>query len=93
MSKKKTRLYPPGAKNNYDEIVWTTSFLSLLKLTQAEKNVKPDIMIAYKRPVTVCTHVTNYKTLAHRDVAAGETGSFGPRGPCVTILVAIEHLC
>ena len=34
----KIRLHPPRAKDNANKIIWETSFPSLLKLTQKEKN-------------------------------------------------------
>jgi len=39
-------------------------------------------MITYKRPATIGSHITNYKTLAHRNVVTAETGSSAPCGHC-----------
>jgi len=39
-------------------------------------------MITYKRPATIGSHITNYRTLAHRNVVTAETGSSAPYGHC-----------
>jgi len=43
--------------------------------------MKLDAMTTYKRPATIGLHITNYRTLAHRNVTA-ETGSSAPCGHC-----------
>ena len=77
----KTRLHLPRVKNNANKMVWATSFPSLLELSLKEKNLK-HVMITYKRPATIGSHITNYETLAYRNVATTETGSTAPRGQC-----------
>jgi len=63
-------------------MIWATSFPPLLKLTQTEKKLKPDAMTTYKRRATIGSHITNYKTLAHRNAVTTETGSSAPCGHC-----------
>jgi len=38
--------------------------------------------MTYKRPATIGSHITNYKTPAHRNVVTTETGSSAPCGHC-----------
>ena len=39
---------------------------SLLKLTDREKHLNPNSMVAYKKPQTFSILLTNYKILAHK---------------------------
>ena len=65
----KDRFRPPTKKITRPKenlTVWTTNFPNLLKLTDGEKQLNPNAMIAYKRPQTLSTLLTNYKIIAHK---------------------------
>ena len=53
------------------------NFLKFLKLTNKERELNPNVLVAYKRPQTIATLLTNYKIQAHEDsVAIGESHPF-----------------
>ena len=59
---------------NENVSIWTTNFPKLLKLTNKERELNPNVLVAYKRPQTIATLLTNYKIQAHEDsVAIGES--------------------
>ena len=60
---------------------WTTNFSKLIKLTKKEKELNPNVLVAYKRPQTIATLLTNYKILAH-EVSVAIGGSH-PCGKCL----------
>ena len=47
--------------------VWTTNFPKLLKLTKKERQLNPNVLVAYERPQTIAALLTNYKIQAHED--------------------------
>ena len=80
----KDRFGPPMKKArevNENVSIWTTNFPKLLKLTNKERELNPNVLVAYKRPQTIATLLTNYKIQAHEDsVAIGESH---PCGKCL----------
>ena len=52
-----------------------------MKLTEREKQLNPNVMVAHKRPQTIATLLTNYKILAYK-VNVGEGSSY-PCGKCL----------
>ena len=80
----KDRFKPPTKKitrTNENLTVWTTNFPNLLKLTDKEKQTNPNAMVAYKRPQTLSTLLTNYKIIAHK--VNVERGISQPCGNCM----------
>ena len=47
--------------------VWMTNLPKLLKLTNKERQLNPNVLVAYKRPQTIATLLTKYKIQAHED--------------------------
>jgi len=46
---------------------WTTNFPKLLKFTTREKELNPNVLVAYKSPQTIAALLTNYKIQAHKN--------------------------
>ena len=65
----KYKFRPPTKKatpTNENFTVWTTNFPNLLKLTEREKQLNSNAKVAYKRPQTLSTLLTNFKIIAHK---------------------------
>ena len=80
----KDRFGPPmkKAREINDNIsVWTTNFPKLLKLTEKERELNPNVLVAYKRPQTMAALLTNYKIQAHENSVA--IGGSHPCGKCL----------
>ena len=66
---------------NKNENIWMTNFPKLLKLTNKERELNPNVLVAYKRPQTIATLLTNYKIQVHEDSVA--IGKSHPCGKCL----------
>ena len=49
---------------NQKKITWTTTFKNLIKPTKEEQQLVPNTLIAYTKPMTFRSHLTNYKGIA-----------------------------
>ena len=65
---------------NENTSAWTASFSKLLKLTKQERELNPNVLVAYKRSQTIVALTTNYKILAHKNSVA--IGGSCPCGKC-----------
>ena len=63
----KDRFSPPKSHKREGSLktVWATYFPKLLRLSEKERSLNPTAMVTYRRPGTLASSLTNYKTLAH----------------------------
>ena len=69
-------------KHSFKKQVWATSFTNCITLSAKEKSLNPLSVIVYKKPPTLRTILTNYKSIALHSNTNIKAGFCKPCGKC-----------